>query len=1478
MKHTRKLLMAAMALVLTLLLFAAMPTAVFAKDVTSTITGTAVMVTADGIHIDPVEADGEKEITHTLTVRASKGAFSSFELYLRMPAFVEVTDVRMSEELSAHDNAVATPYFDETQGIVNVAYSSAANISDVELFCIDFIVVDYTEQYSQVEHVKSSFVNADAVSVNSSIDLGYIQIGNANMSKKGDVDGDKQVTLADLLIIQRSLVNPNYSLNDDQFAMADIDNNGNLDMIDCQYIQNYLVGKIDSLENIGGSGDLPSVTTYSLSVAAMDINGNRLFSGVYTVNLGDEYNVVLNQIRTIVSERYAIKNYAGISSEEYGSLDSSDGLIVKGNDNVILYFELAEGSVVDKKVVYTFSVAIPNEDGSKTALNYTFYSDYTVNGVMELIVDGEVVKKIDQTSKWKQVDRYIDVEMEDGSMERMFVVGADGTLSMYEDNGSGDGDDTEDYIRSISGIPAVGVAVGSDAKTLIEKMTQKTLTLNLASGKELEVAITESMIDYTEVNFNELGEYEAVIHISYNNQTYDIHATVYVIEDMSKVEVVGRYDVVAEGEEDMGGISYITLYADGRVMVEDYSIVPYETITDGVIAFDMDGSDIVLVLGEKTATFYTPAADTPVIGTYVYTRVYAEGMVYQVTFTVYGTYTTPGKYIAVIMMEMMGEQHTLCTRVYLDQENSKLDHAIGCNMTFDEKGNLQENHEYVMNGSREPSCTQDGYISQTCTICGQPDYVTLPMTGHSYGEDGACTVCGVNENELANMRESATMYMQEQWSELLEQYGDEVVSAYGKSYDKYYSGVKNAADTNTIAVVMNEFENLLNEIRNKFGGSGSEEETVCPNSWWLESEIPYSAKQGDDIDAYIENFIIGNRLVVEMSDGQTLYFTVESYMVSGYSADFSNVGQVYIYIHCAQGDFSLEHHVCVSVEPSDDTEYTDYTFEDTGNMGWSSLRIYEGNTVMVQGAYYSFEWYNDNVIVFDAGGMTVVITLDNESGTASFYTPSEADKAIGTYVLVRGDNQWTFVVYGEYTGAGNYIAVMTAIYGDGAGGIKQELTGTTRVFLDLEASVFSFTAFGDMSFDENGNLTMGGSGDIVEPDVPSEEEAFEQYRDEIKDRIKELWSEIEQGGYAVSEEQYAQYNAIMESIYQVGEYWELEDLYSEAEKLCNAIKGIVELEWTSNRGVPHSVVVGTTMEEFLEMLGGAKLILCYTDGTEVEVAFTAEMFDLGKLDLSKEGEYEISWSYQPENLDYALEGTIHVTVITNMAAGANPIGQYTYLPYTEGAQNAMEWNTIKLYDNGWALIRDDYGMSFVEYEMEGDILSYNYYDIVCVMEIVRDDDGNAMGIAFYRPATEEIYVYDDGEDMFFTVEVFKLGDGYFAFFDLREYNYDGTQDCYEMTGELFFNEGKTKLFAMMLEGWFEITENGVLVYTECEHSFDEEGYCQYCGENQNGDEGTPDVGVEDEVVNNENKTESDSGSDGTVSDKVIVESGSINYN
>lgn len=1011
--------------------------------------------------------------------------------------------------------------------------------------------------------------------------------------------------------------------------------------------------------------------------------------------------------------------------------------------------------------------------------------------------------------------------------EHHYINGVCRTCGATEDKDENIGDITppaNDYLQQISlNFPSIGVVVNSDPSVLVNKLCQKTVTVTFSQSGEKIVAITPDMIDYSKVDFTRVGCYEVSLYFSVNGSHGDIKIDVFVIEDKSGVEVLGVYTFT--DQNNMTGLSTITLYADQSMMVDDYYITPYQTLKENVIVFSMEGGDYAMELDQKSmaVSFYQPTET--LIGKYQYTM--ATG--YSITFEVYGEYTGAGTYLAVFSLNFGNQKMTVTTRAYLDIANSRLRHAgLPCDMVFDANGTLTEDHD-TQTRTEAPTCTQEGWEIVTCTKCNRTISRTqIPMLDHQYGEDGRCGTCGRSESEdkeLDDLKEQLLQEMKREWESLQKKYGS--LADFEERYRKYYTGLSNATSTNEINEYVSDFSSLVSAIHQKFGASGGED-NQHPMRNWLETATPYEVTQGSSLDEYVAKHILCNRVVVEMSDGSLIYTVITDAMIDLSSASFDTVGMTRIAISFPVGSFSIYQEVYIRVMPDlENVKYLDYSFTDTSGMGWSQLRVYEKDYALFNGTLFNYNVISTGVIELIQGSEFYVISLDQDAGKATFYTPT--DSVIGEYTLTVRDNRWVYTVYGTYNGEGNYITVMTAILGDGNGGEKQRMTITTTVYLNKSNNTIFHVTQGDMTYDEEGNLTRKG---MVEENPDS---GFEQYRDQVYDEIKTAWSEFDHpdNGYELTDEQRARGSSILECIAAAQTQEELDLLREEFYQLVSEIENVVELDWISHTGIPRRVLTGTTMEEFLNMLGGATIILHYSDGSEYYIELSADMINLSNLDLTTAGSYTISWTYEADHLENALNGMTNITVINDLTADASPIGQYTFLPHEEDAYNMAEWYSIRLYDNGYAMIFDSYGVSFVEYTQSGNLITCSYYDMVLLYEIITDSEGDPIGISCYRPdAASTDYSYSEAY-LSFTVEVFTQGERYFAFISLREMNDDGFEEVSEMTSEIFYNADKTKIYAMALEGCYEIGADNVLIKADCEHSYTEQGYCQYCGESRN---------------------------------------------
>ena len=1371
MKNTKKLFVTLLSLALAVVLFAAASVSTYAaEDFVYPTIPSIVNISTEDMTIDVSQYENGGTPMHTLPVVANGAGFSSFQLQIRLPDFVTIIDVRAGETLANNENQVFESYYDNKDHQVNVTYSSAYNVSDVVLFYVDFTLSDYSEQMGYVEHMQSDFVNENAKTVSSMYNFGCIRVGEAKMGKKGDVNFDGEVTLYDLLIIQRSMVNPSFALSDEQFRAADIDNNDKIDMTDCQYIQNFLVGKIGSLEDIGGG--VPTEKTYEFKVYCYDAEGNFLCENTYTMRVGQSYRTLINKVNTDMMRWYDVNGPLYFESKIYGTFYSND------------------------------------ED-------------------FNLSVTGQDV-----------INAYFDINHEEPPVE--------------------------DWIEMVSlekGI--VGVTVGSDPYDLVAKICALKLTVCMSQSGEQQIAITKDMIRYEDVDLNTVGEYYVPIAISVNGAYSEATVMVCVIEDKGDTEVLGYYVF----DETMGERTTLTLYADGTLMMDDYMIVSYETYRDNVITFSNYGVKFFIELDDenKLASFYNPTE--PMIGKYVY--MYAEG--YSRTYEVYGEYNGAGEYLTVIRYTMDGQETMMTTNAHFDLENRLLYHAMSaCGMIFDDKNMLSDNHTPTTR-IEPPTCTQLGWEYVECANCGHTiSQKPIDAFGHEFDANGVCVHCGMNQNpdvDLEGFRENILINMRNEWENLQKMYGD--ISRFEPEYRSYYNGVKMAYTMSEMESFRNFFDNLVADVHQAMMGG---EDKPWVEGYELENALP-PVEQGADPKDYINQYVLTNRLVAYMSNGEIRYFPITGDMITS-MPDFNQSYDAYIAIMYDRDGIYMPFDCWITVIPKGSNI--------TGNR-W--LEFYVPVEVEQGTDVEEFLWkyiYNNRLVIEMMDGNHLYIPVDS---TMIFYYPDF--NGIGPTLLS------IHCAHGDFSITWEQTINVTSGYGGGENGdvymVNSWITNyvpadakqgedvekflenyilnnyfTVQMSDGSERSVWVERYMIDIypNFDEYGEtyisiwsdqgeylLSWGLTINVMPHGEPTYD--FEQEKDKFFNDIKMQWSELDQY-YTMTDEQRWQGHSILERIMAAASMWELEELRREFDMLHDEICGIVKIDYIEHHDFPRTILLGTTMDEFFDLLNRAYLVVHYTDGNEVQIPLTVDNFDFNSIELYQVGEYTLAWSCDINGNFYCEENWIEI--IENLGEGATVLGQYDYYGSSEQVYHVAEWENITLYDNGYALLESRYDRGFVRYEMYDGLIMISYdngYTPVCLYRVMYDAVGNAVGVTSYRPAAaEKIYTSVD-EDVSIHMEVFTYNGRYFAYFDLREFNRDGSEDMYELTCEFYYNEDMTKVNSMLLDGWMALDGNE-LVPCECEHAFTEYGYCIYCGYNPNyeGGSGTtsPDIGYDEEIV------------------------------
>ncbi len=201
---------------------------------------------------------------------------ASYQLNVRMPDFVRVLEVNAMRENDATYQFVSE--IDASESAFNVTCVSGTNFTNDTLFEVVYTLPQGVTASGVPSVTYSQFTNAAAQYVEGfNFELGVIN-ARANSTTpdvsraKGDVNGDGEINLADLMRIQRSLVNAGTeALIPVEYTAADIDESGTVDMRDCQYVMMYITGAITSFDGIGGAGGSDDKDgEYSYTVVAYD--------------------------------------------------------------------------------------------------------------------------------------------------------------------------------------------------------------------------------------------------------------------------------------------------------------------------------------------------------------------------------------------------------------------------------------------------------------------------------------------------------------------------------------------------------------------------------------------------------------------------------------------------------------------------------------------------------------------------------------------------------------------------------------------------------------------------------------------------------------------------------------------------------------------------------------------------------------------------------------------------------------------------------------------------------------------------------------------------------------------------------------------------------------------------------------------------------------------------------------------------------
>lgn len=294
--------------------------------------------------------------------------FASYEMHLYLPSFMTFDSV-----VCADENALFTWNYESE--VLSVACSTTTDREADSLFTVYFYLnEDATlESAGAFEDAGKTFTNTSFVNLPVITLFGDVSVYE-EMPLKGDVNLDGEITIDDAIALQQIIVRINDSPRyyTDEFYAADVNNDNMLDIIDVQYIQMYLIGEIDSLEDIYAEDPL-----ILIRVNFFDQYGNVLANRILTAPPAGEATTTYPALVEFVNQ-WAGNLFPGMKVESLYAESGADVYaatsIVTGDDVLNVFLRSDKGDepfTYDENEVQTRV----STDGQFTVYQYADYED-----------------------------------------------------------------------------------------------------------------------------------------------------------------------------------------------------------------------------------------------------------------------------------------------------------------------------------------------------------------------------------------------------------------------------------------------------------------------------------------------------------------------------------------------------------------------------------------------------------------------------------------------------------------------------------------------------------------------------------------------------------------------------------------------------------------------------------------------------------------------------------------------------------------------------------------------------------------------------------------------------------------------------------------------------------------------------------------------------------------------------------------------
>ena len=694
----------------------------------------------------------------------------------------------------------------------------------------------------------------------------------------------------------------------------------------------------------------------------------------------------------------------------------------------------------------------------------------------------------------------------------------------------------------------------------------------------------------------------------------------------------------------------------------------------------------------------------------------------------------------------------------------------------------------------------------------------------------------------------------------------------------------------------------------------------------------------NDTEADLINKLVGQKFYVYYSQSGMVEMTVTEDMIvdlTGIPFGIQGGGEGRIDYFDKNGNPYPIHFQVVITPDLTGVKYQTYKVVNGDIMGLYELKVYENGVVLMSGdgmvdypGNYTVASFKENVILFDMDGGYLVFELGE--GVADFYKPEAEFDYIKTFYMSMPYISIEMAVYGDYTGAGDYVAVMTVTEHDPESDMQYSLSITTMVYLDMDNSVVRHVMFGSRNYDEAGNMYCnhtnthtevwegdcwnGGhksvrcmdcgeeiSSEFLPPlghimnesgycdrcgysegGISTPEINVWEYANNILKVMMNEWNGFT-SELAIADEYHQRFNELTArlkeatSVEQVDYIFDVEFRVLCDEAIANSDKNVYLNHWELVPDTIH-VTVGMSFDEFVAyFVENYSVNLYLSDGSTVNAPILAEMIFFDGLNLSTVGttDFSVFFTYEQHSIHFMLQ----VYVDPDMS-NANLLSTYTYAGQV---YNGMEWETAEVYDNGYAILYCEGEIEdFVEYTLSDDgIFTYEMYGERIVYMISGD------GVYCYasKDVIGSYQFYEDGEG--FNIAIFGeySGEGeYYANIEMVEINSDGSYERYTATTVVILNMENCEIYCGLIGGWMVYDESGNVSPKECEHEeIDEKGYCAQCGRNMNENNYgdivvTPNVPSYDYTENGNDYTYNDGNYDYSYTNKVLDGNYVVTYN